>query len=125
MIVGVGIDIVDNDRMALAIKRHPKIIDKMLTSLEIKELGIDSYDRLSKQMISSIAARFAAKEALSKSLGRIPFSLGLKNIEIIKSENGAPEIRLDIKEFSDLDFQCSISHSDISSVAVVIALKKI
>lgn len=125
MIVGIGIDIVDNSRMALAIQRHPKIIQKILTENEIKELDLQEAKVISQPIVNSIAARFAAKEALSKALGKTPFDVGMQNIEVSKGLTGAPNISLHAKDYEEFSFLCSLTHSEMSSVAVVISQKEI
>ena len=57
MILGVGIDVVDVERFAAAIARTPAMLEKLFTPAE-RERGT-----------ASLAARFAAKEALAKALG--------------------------------------------------------
>ena len=57
MIVGVGIDVVDIDRFARILARRPGLRDRLFTDAE---RGLP---------VASLAARFAAKEALAKALG--------------------------------------------------------
>ncbi len=57
VIVGVGIDVVDVERFAQTIDRTPALLPRLFTPVELTL----SY--------SSLAARFAAKEALAKALG--------------------------------------------------------
>jgi holo-[acyl-carrier protein] synthase len=63
VIVGVGIDVVPVERFALALERTPALAARLFTACE---LVTDSGARRSPE---SLAARFAAKEALAKSLG--------------------------------------------------------
>src|SRR5690606_26614873 len=96
MIIGVGIDIVDIDRMALAIKRRPGIVSKILTDSEMKDLNLIEKDAYTESDIASIAARFACKEAAVKSLESPLFEIGMQSIEILRNEiSGAPKLTVD------------------------------
>ena len=57
MIVGVGIDVVDVDRFMRTLERTPGLRDRVFTAVEAVKPP------------ASLAARFAAKEALAKALG--------------------------------------------------------
>jgi holo-[acyl-carrier protein] synthase len=122
VIRGVGIDVVDNQRMKTALGRHPGIVHKILTKNEMSDLSIDtnSIGTFDDSLVASIAVRFAAKEALVKSVQKSLFSVGLHSIEILRDhQTGAPRISADFSE--NVSFLCSLSHSQASSVAVVIA----
>ena len=71
MIKGIGIDIVDNARMKKAVERNPGIVEKILTKNELDQLEVDVN---SDRFIQSLSARFAAKEAFTKSLGESLFA---------------------------------------------------
>ena len=81
MIQGVGIDVVDIERFAESLKRTPGLLERIFTPQE-RELPI-----------ASLAARFAAKEALAKALGA-PMGLKWHDAEVIKSLSGAPSFVL-------------------------------
>ena len=57
MIIGVGIDVVDVARFGQTLERTPRLLERLFTEGE-RSLGLNS-----------LAARFAAKEALAKALG--------------------------------------------------------
>ncbi len=57
MIVGIGIDVVDVERFGLTLERTPALRDRLFTPAE------------AALPLASLAARFAAKEALAKALG--------------------------------------------------------
>ena len=121
MINGLGTDIVDIPRMRIALDRNKNIIAKILTRKEIDQLP--TQDISSKRFVESLSARFAAKEALAKSLGRSVFGIGFHNIEILKPEGSSkPEISLlEGPTSRNMKFHLSISHSDSSAIATVIA----
>ena len=62
MIVGIGVDVVDLARFDRAVQRTPKLLDRLFAESEQSSSG----RRLATH---SLAARFAAKEALIKALG--------------------------------------------------------
>ena len=131
VIKGIGIDIVDIARMEKAIRRDARIVEKILSPDEISQFIDRStngrIDILSKRFIESIAARFAAKGALANSLSLSLFNIGLHNIEILKEENSdVPLVKLceEVKKkfiLQSVLFYLSISHSDASAVATVLA----
>ena len=93
MIKGIGIDSVDQDRMARIFSRYgQKFQDKILGPSEKEELKIRSHKF---QKIRYLSNNFACKEAFSKVLG-LGFREGvsLKEIEILRNENGKPYIHL-------------------------------
>lgn len=82
MIVGVGIDVVDVARLGRALDRTPSLAARLFTTgeLESKELA-------------SLAARFAAKEAVAKALGA-PGGLRWRDAEVVRQTSGRPVLRL-------------------------------
>jgi holo-[acyl-carrier protein] synthase len=81
MIVGVGIDVVDVSRFAASLERTPALREKLFTPGE-RDRGT-----------ASLAARFAAKEALAKALGA-PRGLRWHDAEIVSLDDGRPQLRV-------------------------------
>lgn len=79
MIRGVGIDVVDVERFALSLERTPGLRSRLFTPSE-QELPI-----------ASLAARFAAKEALAKALG-VPAGLQWHDCEVAREDSGRPHL---------------------------------
>ena len=77
MIVGIGIDVVDVARFAETLERTPALRERIFT------LGERALP------IASLAARFAAKEALAKALGA-PGGLLWHDCEVVKDDEGRP-----------------------------------
>jgi holo-[acyl-carrier protein] synthase len=73
---GIGIDVVDIARFAESVERTPNLIDRLFTESE------------AKLSMGSIAARFAAKEALTKALNIK--TLNWREIEVANEESGKP-----------------------------------
>jgi holo-[acyl-carrier protein] synthase len=111
MIEGIGIDVVDIQRFQESLERTPGLLDKLFTVNE-KELSL-----------SSLAARFAAKEALYKALSPT-HGLSWHEAEIISQPNGKPEFlfRGQIADLIDgAHVHLSLSHdAGIASAMVVI-----
>ncbi|WP_462418145.1 holo-ACP synthase [Kytococcus sp. Marseille-QA3725] len=82
MIVSVGTDVVEVERLAGALDRVPGLRDRLFTEVE-RDLPV-----------ASLAARFAAKEAVAKVLGSPP-GLGFRQAWIESGEHGRPHLRLD------------------------------
>lgn len=116
MIIGIGIDIVELNRIAEIIENNGKFIDRVLTEKEKKifeTLG-------NKRKIEFLGGRFACKEAFSKAYGTGIGKVQLKDIEILKEENGRPVI---VKSPFEGNVHVSISHTDTTAVAQVILEK--
>jgi len=88
MIYGIGIDVVEVDRIETAIARQGQaFLDRLFTERE-KE-----YCRKQKRPEMHYAARFAAKEAVSKALGTgIGGKAGWLEMEVMRGDSGAPTI---------------------------------
>ena len=85
MIVGTGVDVVSIPRFADALQRRPRLGDRLFTERE--RLTDSGHDRPP----ASLAARFAAKEAVAKALGA-PVGLAWHDCEIVSSSTGRPSI---------------------------------
>jgi len=108
----LGIDLVKIDRIKKALDRHGELfLKRFLSEDEIQD----------SQNTASIAAKWAAKEAVSKALGcGISAKLGFLDIQIQKSENGAPFALLSQKSskiFGVEKIHISITHDGDYAVA--------
>lgn len=86
-VVGVGTDVVDIARFADSLERTPELASRLLTDAE--RVLADGTPRPP----SSLAARFAAKEAVAKALGAPP-GLAWHDAEVVVGEAGAPALAL-------------------------------
>lgn len=111
MIDGIGIDVVDIERFKASLDRTPGLVEKLFTVNE------------RTKPISSLAARFAAKEALAKALS-VGKGLPWHDVEILNLENGKPVFlfRGEIAEIIDgADVHLSLSHdAGIASAMVIV-----
>ncbi|RED63372.1 MULTISPECIES: holo-ACP synthase [Cohnella] len=93
MIVGIGLDIVETERMAkiLAGRSAARFIDRVLTPAEREVWG----KLPPRRALEYASGRFAAKEAVVKALGcGIGATAGFQDIEIIADELGKPVCKL-------------------------------
>jgi holo-[acyl-carrier protein] synthase len=81
---GVGIDLLEIDRLERALERHPRLAERVFTTAE------RDYAEARARPARHLAARFAAKEAVVKALGLS--GGGLSQIEVVASE--PPTVRL-------------------------------
>lgn len=114
MIVGVGIDVVDVDRFRSTLDRTPALRDRLFTAEE------------AVRPLASLAARFAAKEALAKALGA-PGGLRWTDAEVRSEGTGRPSFELAgsvaarAKELGVRSVHVSMSHdAGIASAVVVL-----
>lgn len=85
MIVGIGVDVVDIARFESLALRQPTFVDRILTARE--QLHRDGTVRSS----ASLAARFAAKEAVAKAMGGVA-GMRWHDCEILTDEAGRPRV---------------------------------
>ena len=89
-ILGVGMDIVETKRIAESMERFG---DRFLNRVFLE--GEIAYARSMKFPQLHLAARFAAKEAISKAFGTgIGHEMGWRDLEIVREPNGLPRVRL-------------------------------
>ncbi len=87
MIVGIGIDVVNVPRFAASMHRTPGLVDRLFTAEERRT------DAGHPRTETSLAARFAAKEAVAKALGA-PQGMAWHDCEVIGDSDGRPWLRL-------------------------------
>ena len=115
MIVGVGIDVVQIDRIERALARTPGLADRLFT---------DGEQVLPRA--ESLAARFAAKEAVAKALGA-PGGLRWRDAEVVNDPSGRPRLLLhggvaeEAAAQGITTWHLSLSHDGGVATAVVVA----
>lgn len=119
LIRGIGTDIIEIRRIKNAFDRHgTKFLKKIFTPAE------EDYCLSLKNPYPSFAARFAAKEAVTKSLGTgINRNISWRDIEINKDKLGKPIVNLAphlLKLYGHGHFLLSISHCENYATATVI-----
>lgn len=123
-IFGIGIDVVEVERIAASIDRHGDLfLAKLFTAEERR------YCETQKRPALHYAARFAAKEAVSKAFGTgIGGQAGWLDLEIARDPFGAPKLLLqgNAAEFASqnhiTEIQISLSHAREYAAANAIAI---
>ncbi|WP_188456847.1 holo-ACP synthase [Virgibacillus oceani] len=115
MIKGIGIDLIELNRIQEKIEHNERFIKRILTDKE-QEL----YSSLTGVMrkVEYLAGRFAAKEAFAKAAGTGIGKLSFQHIEILPNEQGAP--RIIVQGFNDDNIFISITHSKEYAMAQVV-----
>ena len=113
-IIGVGIDVVDIERFGQSLDRTPGLAERLFTPLE------------RERPLASLAARFAAKEAVAKALGA-PGDMHWHDAEVVSESSGRPLLELRgtvLARANDLgatSVHLSLSHdAGIASAVVVL-----
>jgi holo-[acyl-carrier protein] synthase len=120
MKLATGVDIIEIERFAGTIERQGvRFKQRYYTQRELKQAG---------NRIPSLAARFAAKEAVSKALGTGMGKVSPADMEVVQDEQRAPHLCLHgeaLRVAEDLGLKIwsiSLSHSDQYAVAFVVAI---
>ena len=119
MIAGIGTDIIEVDRIEQALARNDRFVERVYSEAE-REYCL-SFSNPSERF----AGRFAAKEAVAKSLGA---SLSWLDVEIISDEKGKPIVSLlnDAAVIADgREVMLSISHCRSHAMAYAVALSNV
>lgn len=123
-IYGIGVDLIEVKRIKSAIEKNPGFIKKVYTDSEVKYCA----GKLRSRFIS-YAERFAAKEAVLKSLRTgICKSIRFNEIEVVNLHSGEPVINLygTTKAYCDKltikDIKITLSGTEEHAVAFAIAL---
>lgn len=120
MIVGIGTDIVEVERIKNAIEKYGKrFLDRVFT--ETEQNYCESFNNAKYQ---HYAARFAAKEAFSKAIGTgITQGFKFKEVGVINEKSGQPlvELKGELKEkWGKYRIDISLSHTSANAIAYVV-----
>jgi holo-[acyl-carrier protein] synthase len=118
--LGTGVDLVEIERFQGAVERHgERFLGRVFTERELAEVGAN---------LVSLAARFAAKEAVAKALGTGIGPVGWKEIEVLRGDARQPLLELHGQAAQQAATLClrawslSLSHTHAYAVAMVVAL---
>jgi len=121
MILGIGLDEVEVERIAEGLRKEAGLRERLFTPEEIR------YCEAHKHVDMHLAARFAAKEAFAKALGTgIAEGVAFRDIEIVHDAGGRPSIQLHNRARHEADargvgrIHLSITHTQQRAAAVVI-----
>jgi holo-[acyl-carrier protein] synthase len=121
-VLGIGIDIVECARIENSIERFgERFLHRIFTEGEI------TYSQSMKFPARHLAARFAAKEALSKAFGTgIGKSMGWRDLDVRKKESGEPYVVLSggaarmADERGIAKVWITLSHTEESAMATIV-----
>lgn len=122
MITGLGVDIVEIDRMAAALKRRPSMRERLFSEEERAYC-----DKRNRPEIH-YALRFAAKEAVLKALGTGFAGMKFTDVEVVRDAGGRPVPRLSgrAREVADeigvVELHLSLSYTHTTAVASAVAI---
>jgi holo-[acyl-carrier protein] synthase len=111
---GVGIDLLEIDRLERALVRHPRLAERVFSD------GERAYAASRARPGRHLAARFAAKEAVVKALG-MRGGFGLRDIEVVAGE--PPTVRLSgraAEAATGRQVDISLTHSRDNAAAVAV-----
>lgn len=113
-IVGIGVDVVEVARIEASLERTPQLRQRLFTAIE------------AELPVASLAARFAAKEAVAKALGA-PKGLDWQDVEVVTDDAGRPSLALSgtvaaaARDAGVTAWHLSLSHDGGCAVAMVVA----
>ena len=114
-----GVDIIEIARLQRSIDKYgDRFLQRVYTPAEIERYGNKTW---------SLAARWAAKEAVSKALGTGIGPVGWTEIEVLEDDQRAPVLRLSgraadlARELGLTEWAVSLSHTDDLAIAFVVA----
>ncbi|GAA0093072.1 holo-ACP synthase [Paraclostridium bifermentans] len=123
-ILGIGIDIVEIERIENILKNKKRFLNKVFTDEEIKYFESKNFRS------ETIAGNFSAKEAISKAFGTGIKNFNFDDIEVLRDKNGKPivktynNLRQMCIDYNVLEIQVSISHSENYAVANAMVIVK-
>ena len=120
MVIGIGVDVVDIDRLGRALTRTPALRSRVFGEHDTHELHSGSET-------ASLAARFAAKEAVLKALGGHVPGFSWHDIQVSREASSPPRLIVrggaekKMKTMGIESWHLSLSHDGGVAVAFVIA----
>ncbi len=115
-----GVDLVEIDRFTIACERYKgRLLERLFTPVELAE---------NRKNMASLAARFAAKEAVVKALGTGIGPVSWHDIEICRGASGEPVLHIYGKAQALADelgltrWSLSLSHTRNQAIAFVVAM---
>jgi holo-[acyl-carrier protein] synthase len=121
-VLGIGVDLVDNARIEHSLERFgERFLHRVFTAGEIE------YSQSMKYPARHLAARFAAKEAVSKAFGTgIGKAMGWKDIDVRRKASGEPFVVLEggaqklAEERGVAALWITLSHTENHAMAVIV-----
>jgi len=115
---GLGLDLVDIDRLERALERRPRLAQRLFTQAELE------FAAARRRPGPHLAVRFAAKEAAIKALGS---ALAPRQVEVTGGGNTPPGLALhgraaELASQRGVDLQVALTHTADTAAAVVLAV---
>ncbi|MBO3444036.1 holo-ACP synthase [Clostridium sp. CCUG 7971] len=123
-ILDIGVDIIEIERIRNILENNPRFLDKIFTKNEI------DYFKSKGFKAETIAGNFAAKEAISKSIGTGIRNYNFNDIEVLRNNLGKPvvktynNLRQICIDYNVLEIKVSISHCKEYAVANAMTIIK-
>ena len=120
-VIGIGIDLVDIERFRRSLERTPTMRTRLFTEIEL------AYVAPQADPVPSLAARFAAREAVMKALGVGLGAFSFHDVWVERAESGRPSLSLagraaELAAVAGVAvWHLSLTHSDVMAAAYVIA----
>ena len=121
--VGLGVDIVEIQRMQRLLDRTPSFAQRVYSPAEYE------YCQSKANPATHFALRFAAKEAVVKALGTgFACGIGVRDIEVVRAKSGKPQVKLSgralevSRERGVRELSLSLSHTHTNAVACAMAV---
>lgn len=114
--LGIGLDLLEVDRLERALARRPRLADRLFTR------GERDYAEARPRPARHLAARFCAKEAVAKALGLEGWSF--RDVEVVATA-AAPEVRLSgaaAERALELGVSAEVSLTHTRTTAAAVAL---
>jgi holo-[acyl-carrier protein] synthase len=125
MIVGIGVDAVEIDRFRRSLERTPSMKTRLFTPEELEY--VEPHD----DPTASLAARFAAREAVMKAMGVGLGAFEFHDVWVQRADSGRPTLAVTgraeqiANELGVTDWHLSITHTDTTAIAYVIAVRSL
>jgi holo-[acyl-carrier protein] synthase len=122
-VVGVGIDAVDVERFRTVIDRRRALAERVFTAAERAEAAARH------DPVPGLAARFAAKEAVMKSLSVGLGAFDFADVEVVRGAGGAPALTLTgraaalAEDRAVAGWHISLTHTATVAVAIAVAYR--
>ena len=120
-VLGIGVDAVDIERFRRSLERTPTMRDRLFTAVEL------TYVAPKADPVPSLAARFAAREAVMKAMGVGLGAFGFHDVWVERAASGAPTLVVTgpaaalAEERGISRWHLSLTHTALVAIAYVVA----
>lgn len=115
MIKGIGLDLIELNRIQHSMKKNDRLMKRILTK---SEQSVYRHLNSEQRRVEYLAGRFAAKEAFAKATGQGIGLLSFQHIEVLSNSKGAPTLWAE--NYEHLNVFISITHTNQYAAAQVV-----